>query len=38
MNACKIRGPVFFEETNSDHHIKLILTSLFRELTEEQEM
>jgi hypothetical protein len=31
----KIVGLVFFEEANSYHHIKLILTPLFRELKDE---
>ena len=36
MSACKIIGPMFFEETNLDCYIKLILTTLLGELIEEK--
>jgi hypothetical protein len=36
VSAHKIIGPAFFEEINSNHSIQLILTPLFRELTEEE--
>jgi hypothetical protein len=34
-SACKISCSMFFEQENSDHHIKL---AIFRELTEEDNM
>jgi hypothetical protein len=36
--ACNILGCTFFEETNSNNYVKLILTILFRELTEKEKM
>jgi len=38
MSVCKIMGPMFLKETNSDHSVNLILTSLCRELTEEEKI
>jgi hypothetical protein len=38
VNGHKIIRPMFFKEANSGRHVKLILTSLFRELTDEDKM
>jgi hypothetical protein len=38
VRAYKIIGPAIFKETNSDHYIKLHLTQVFGEVTEEEKM
>jgi hypothetical protein len=38
VSVSKVTQRIFFEETNFDCYVKLILTASFRELTEEEEM